>query len=168
MKAKRFYSLRPNVVLGNFFPLGSSEGQGEGCEHYPSLHEGLPDYLMVCAGHLMSHSSALAAWRGKRSPSEKCICHEGMSGFDAYYHKEITLDVNTSIHMHSRMYFFPFTEHGINKTEHYIHVLNIFYDVCCLRSYTKVVCDIINELCHRCAKKCITCVKYYPFLHYGN
>lgn len=42
MKAKRFYCLRLNVMLGNVSPLGSREGQGEGCEYNPSLHEGLP------------------------------------------------------------------------------------------------------------------------------
>lgn len=42
MKAKRFYCLRLNVVLGNVFSLGSSEDQGEGCEYYPGLHGGLP------------------------------------------------------------------------------------------------------------------------------
>lgn len=154
--------------LAMFFLWAAVKAKVRGLSITQACMKGYLHYLMVRAGHLMSHCSALAAVRGKRSSLEKCICHERMSVFDAYYCKNLTLDVNTSIHMQSRMYYFPFTEHSTNKTEHYVHVLNIFHNVCCLWSYTKVICDIINELCLRCAKKCISCVKYYPFLQQGN
>lgn len=101
--------------LAAFFLLAAVKAKVRGVSITQVCMEGYLHYLMVRAGHLMSHSSALAALRGKISSSEKCICHEVVSGFDAYYHKEIPLDVNTSIHMHSRMYFFPFTEHNIKR-----------------------------------------------------
>lgn len=92
-------------MLGNLSPLGSSEGRGEGCEYYPSLHEGLPALPNGACWALNEPFLSSGCFRRKRSSSEKCICHEGMSGFDAYHGEEITLDVNTSIHMHSRRYF---------------------------------------------------------------
>lgn len=85
------------LCLATFFLLAAVKAKVRGMSITQACMKGYLHYLMVCAGHLMSHSSALAAWRGKRSSSGKCICHEGVSGFDAYNHKEITLDVNPSI-----------------------------------------------------------------------